>query len=127
MRSCGRAPIPMEPIPTAPPRCTRPPSAGPREIVALLLEAGASPDVESRDETDGTPLCAAAAWGHADVVRHLLAQGAGPGLREDDGEGRSPLEWAGNGHHTRTAELLLAAGTQGPDGTARAVTTPAGW
>ncbi|MFC5852472.1 ankyrin repeat domain-containing protein [Streptomyces chlorus] len=99
---------------------------GATEIVACLLDAGASPDVESRDETDGTPLCAAAAWGHADVVRQLLAHGADPGLREDDGEGRSPLEWARNGHHTKTAELLLAAGAQSPDETTRAAATPAG-
>ncbi|MFC5955685.1 ankyrin repeat domain-containing protein [Streptomyces pratens] len=96
------------------------------EIVACLLDAGALPDVESRDLTDGTPLCAAAAWGHADVVRHLLAHGADPDLREDDGEGRSPLEWARNGHHARTAELLLAAGAQSPDKTTRAATTPPG-
>ncbi|MGY0066870.1 ankyrin repeat domain-containing protein [Streptomyces sp. QTS137] len=98
---------------------------GATEIVACLLDAGALPNAESRDETDGTPLCAAAAWGHADVVRHLLAHGADPGLREDDGEGRSPLEWARNGHHTETAALLLAAGALSPDGTTRAA-TPAG-
>ncbi|MFD3735685.1 ankyrin repeat domain-containing protein [Streptomyces sp. NPDC058632] len=98
---------------------------GAAEIVICLLDAGASPDLESRDETDGTPLCAAAAWGHADVVRHLLTHGADPDLREDDGEGRSPLEWARNGHHTETAALLLAAGARDPDGTTRAA-TPAG-
>ncbi|MFC1232837.1 MULTISPECIES: ankyrin repeat domain-containing protein [Streptomyces] len=99
---------------------------GSAEIVARLLEAGASPDVESRGETDGTALCAAAAWGHADVVRRLLAHGADPDLREDDGEGRSPLEWARNGRHTRTAGLLLAAGARSPDTATRAATTPAG-
>ncbi|MCX2922450.1 ankyrin repeat domain-containing protein [Streptomyces sp. NEAU-W12] len=98
---------------------------GATEIVTCLLDAGACPDAESRDETEGTPLCAAAAWGHADVVRLLLAHGADPGLREDDGEGRSPLEWAGSGHHTETVALLLAAGARSPDGTTRAA-TPAG-
>jgi ankyrin repeat protein len=83
---------------------------GAAEAVARLLEAGASPNRESRGETDGTPLCAAAAWGHVDVVRLLLAHGADPLLREDDGEGLSPLEWAERGGHAETAAVIRAAG-----------------
>jgi ankyrin repeat protein len=38
---------------------------GEAEIVRLLLAAGASPDTESNGlGSEGTPLCAAACWGH---------------------------------------------------------------
>ncbi|MGW4467874.1 ankyrin repeat domain-containing protein [Micromonospora sp. NPDC004704] len=79
-------------------------------VVRLLLAAGADPDGESGRGDQGTPLCAAAAWGHTDVVRELLAHGADADLREDRGSGDSPLEWALRGSHTGTAELLRAAG-----------------
>jgi ankyrin repeat protein len=36
---------------------------GEAEIVRCLLEHGADPNAESFGETEGTPLCAAAAWG----------------------------------------------------------------
>ncbi|MFE2046836.1 ankyrin repeat domain-containing protein, partial [Streptomyces sp. NPDC059477] len=57
----------------------------------------------------GTPLCAAACWGHTDVVRELLAHGADPGLREERGSGRTPLEWALAGPYPETVALLSAA------------------
>lgn len=80
-------------------------------IVGLLLSAGASPEVESRGiGAEGTPLCAAACWGHIETVRELLAFGADPNAREDRGTGWSPLEWANNGPHPETAALLVAAG-----------------
>ncbi|MEV4122469.1 ankyrin repeat domain-containing protein [Micromonospora sp. NPDC049645] len=69
----------------------------------------ASPDTESGHGQEGTPLCAAAAWGHTDVVRELLAHNADPNLREDRGIGYSPLDWALRGDHSQTADLLLAA------------------
>ncbi|MFJ3176697.1 ankyrin repeat domain-containing protein, partial [Streptomyces roseus] len=87
---------------------------GRTEIVRLLLEAGASPDAESRGiGADGTPLCAAACWGYVDTVRELLAHGADPDLREEDGAGRSPLDWANNGAHPETAALLTSSGAVG--------------
>ncbi|MEW9521400.1 ankyrin repeat domain-containing protein [Streptomyces tubercidicus] len=89
---------------------------GQSEIVRLLLEAGATPDTESRGEpgSAGLPLCAAACWDHAETVRALLAHGADPNLREDDGTSFTPLMWAAaNGHH-RTARLLLE-GRADPD------------
>ncbi|MEU6061729.1 ankyrin repeat domain-containing protein [Streptomyces sp. NPDC047097] len=83
---------------------------GDAEISGLLLRAGASPDRESGGPgSEGTPLCAAACWGHTEAVRALLAYGADPALREDGGQGRTPLEWAEAGPHPETAKLLLAA------------------
>lgn len=84
---------------------------GETEIARLLMEAGAAPDRESRGVgSEGTPLCAAACWGHAETVRELLAHGADPNLREDHGTGWSPLDWATHGPHPETAAVLVAAG-----------------
>ncbi|GAA2306810.1 ankyrin repeat domain-containing protein [Streptomyces caniferus] len=85
--------------------------SGHTDIVRLLLQAGAAPDVESRGEpgSAGLPLCAAASWDHCEVVRELLAHGADPDRREDDGTSYSPLMWAATGGHHRTARLLLDA------------------
>ena len=85
--------------------------SGAADIVRLLLEAGASPDAESRGEpgSEGLPLCAAACWGHTDAVRELLAHGADPNRREDDGTGYTALLWAAGGGRHETAGLLLGA------------------
>ncbi|MFF1649254.1 ankyrin repeat domain-containing protein [Streptomyces sp. NPDC058240] len=65
---------------------------GEAEIVRLLLVSGASPDTESGGPgSEGTPLCAAACWGHIAAARELLAHGADPNLHEDHGTGRSPV------------------------------------
>lgn len=86
---------------------------GEAEVARLLLRAGAAPDRESGGEgSDGTPLCAAACWGHTGTVRELLAHGADPNLREDGGTGWSPLDWAHHGPHPETAELLVTAGAK---------------
>lgn len=79
-------------------------------VVRLLLEAGADPNVESTDDGEGTPLCAAACWGYDEVVRELLAHGADPGQREDGGRGYSPLLWASKNGHREAVRLLLEAG-----------------
>ncbi|MEV6564355.1 ankyrin repeat domain-containing protein [Streptomyces kronopolitis] len=84
---------------------------GEAEITRLLLVAGASADTESRGiGSEGTPLCAAACWGHTTTVRELLAHGADPNLREDHDTGRSPLDWAIEGLHQEATALLTAAG-----------------
>ncbi|MGW3291622.1 ankyrin repeat domain-containing protein [Streptomyces sp. NPDC001002] len=86
---------------------------GEAEVARLLMEAGASPDAESSGPgSEGTPLSAAACWGHTATVRELLTYGADPTLREDHGAGRSPLDWADNGPHPDTAEILRAAGAR---------------
>lgn len=85
--------------------------SGRTEIVRLLLEAGATPDTESRGQpgSAGLPLCAAASWDHDGVVRELLAHGTDPDRREDDGTAHTPLLWAAGGGHHGTAVLLLTA------------------
>ncbi|WP_063788500.1 ankyrin repeat domain-containing protein [Streptomyces chattanoogensis] len=85
--------------------------SGAADILRLLLDAGASPDAESRGEpgSQGLPLCAAACWGHSAAVRELLSYGADPDLREDDGTGWTALLWAANGGHHETVRLLLDA------------------
>ncbi|MFE3149479.1 ankyrin repeat domain-containing protein [Streptomyces sp. NPDC059218] len=86
---------------------------GEADIARVLMEAGASPDTESSGPgSEGTPLCAAACWGHTETVRQLLAHGADPKLREDHGTGLSPLDWADNGPHPDTAEILRTAGAR---------------
>nr|WP_202454855.1 ankyrin repeat domain-containing protein [Streptomyces sp. SID8367] len=84
---------------------------GEAEIARLLMEVGASPDAESAGPgSEGTPLCAAACWGHTETVRQLLVHGAD--LREDHGTGRTPLEWAEGGSRPLAAEVLRAAGAR---------------
>lgn len=80
---------------------------GSAAVARTLLEAGAPPDAESAGlGAEGTPLCAAACWGHTETVRVLLAHGADPALREDRGTGWTPLQWAERGPHPETAALL---------------------
>ncbi|MEU5222053.1 hypothetical protein AB0G55_05230 [Streptomyces toyocaensis] len=46
---------------------------GASDVVRLLLAAGASPGTESGGPgPEGTPLCAAACWGHTETVIELL-------------------------------------------------------
>ncbi|MFE1774672.1 ankyrin repeat domain-containing protein [Streptomyces sp. NPDC059008] len=91
---------------------------GSAEIARLLLAAGAAPDTESAGlGSEGTPLCAAACWGHTATVRELLAHGADPNLREDHGTGRTPLDWANDASHAETAALLVAAGATAREAT----------
>jgi len=82
------------------------------EIADTLLAAGADPNVASAGEGEGTPLCAAAAWGYSRIVEVLLAHAADPDQREDDGEGDSPLMWGSRNGHEATVRLLLDAGAE---------------
>jgi len=87
--------------------------AGDAAIVELLLRSGADANLLSAGPGgEGTPLCAAACWGSADVVRSLLAHGADPNQPED--EWWTPLRWAAAHGHQQVARVLLDAGAD-PD------------
>lgn len=75
--------------------------------VEAVLEAGADPDEET---AEGTPLCAAACWGHTDAVRALLDAGADPNRAEEGGY--TPLLWATEFGHADTVHLLLERGAE---------------
>ena len=59
--------------------------AGAREVVHLLLVAGASVD-QTRQQTSATALHTAAAEGHLAIVRDLLSSGANADLPDADGK-----------------------------------------
>lgn len=81
---------------------------GEREIVRLLLEAGADPNLESGAEDEGMPLCAAASWGRTEIVRLLLQHGADPSA--PDRGPMTALAWAERNRYAEVVDLLLKAG-----------------
>lgn len=87
--------------------------AGHHEIVRLLLEHGADPDLPGGGEDEGLPLCAAACWDHAQTVQALLDGGADPDAREH--AGWTALLWAAANGHLESADVLLDAAAD-PDG-----------
>lgn len=114
-------------------------SKGDLEIVRLLLELGADPnvretvtppliaaaasgsrelvttlldagaEVDVRDEDGSTPLMIAAACGHVDIIRELLHRGANPKLK--DRFGNSALATAVDKKHVDITELLMPIST----------------
>jgi ankyrin repeat protein len=73
-----------------------------RDVVALLLEAGANPDL--RQSHGWTALHSAAQNGDADMIELLLVHGARRDVRNDDGV--TPAELARREGHARIAERL---------------------
>ena len=80
-------------------------SRGGAEIVKLLLEAGADPNVEQ--ERGFVPLHSAAANGNAAVVELLLKHGARADAKADDG--KTAADVAAEGGHTELAGRLRGA------------------
>ncbi len=76
--------------------------AAAKEIVKLLLDAGADPN--ARSATDGTPLHTAAFTGSVEIVRLLLAAGGDP--EAPDQKGVTPLDLARERRHSEAAALL---------------------
>lgn len=74
------------------------------EMVRLLLEAGAAPDLKSGGFT---PLGRAALLGHARIVRLLLRAGANPDLKSNDGN--TPLTAAAGQNRVEALRALLTA------------------
>ena len=81
---------------------------GHREIVDLLLAAGADPN--ARDDGPAVPLNFAILWQHVDIVERLLAAGADPNRIE--GRRTSPLDLAREVGNQPIIDMLLAAGAQ---------------
>lgn len=80
---------------------------GDKEITALFIEAGMSPDTYRKN--DGfTPLHAAAAYGRTSVVRHLLDKGADVNARDKDGQ--TALMKAVWNSHAKVVTALLQNG-----------------
>jgi hypothetical protein len=73
--------------------------------VDALLAQGADPNEET---SEGTPLCAAACWGHTRAVEALLRHGADPNQAEAGGY--TPLLWATEFGHADTVHVLLEHG-----------------
>ncbi|MEV7803452.1 ankyrin repeat domain-containing protein [Microbispora sp. NPDC088329] len=81
---------------------------GHHDIVRLLLEYGADPDLPSGGHEEGLPLCAAACWNHAETVQALLDGGADPDAAEEGGW--TALLWAAANGNLESADILLDAG-----------------
>jgi ankyrin repeat protein len=80
--------------------------AGHAEIVNLLLDSKADPNLAS--EGDGSPLIAAAAKGHLEIVRLLLDRGADID-RVVPGDENPLIQASGNGH-LDVVRLLVSRG-----------------
>ena len=79
---------------------------GHKEVVELLIAAGA--DVNAKDIDEWTPLHRAADAGHKEVAELLIAKGALVNAKDRVGE--TPLDFAINKNRTETADLLREHG-----------------
>jgi ankyrin repeat protein len=76
---------------------------GHRDVVELLLKAGADPNRKS--DAGRTPLAWAAQNGDEEMVKLLLRWGADPNVLSDTG--RTPLSWAAQNGHEGVVRALL--------------------
>ena len=79
---------------------------GGKEVMELLIEAGA--DVEVRSFLGHTPLQLAASFGDLEAVAVLV--GAGAKLEAKDEDGMTALLWALRGRHSKVALYLISVG-----------------
>jgi ankyrin repeat protein len=84
-------------------------SYGSGEIVSLLLEHGANPNVQN--VTDETPLYRAVSFGKVEVTRLLLESGADPNVHEWH-RGFTPLHEAAESNEPELIRLLVAHGAR---------------
>lgn len=73
-----------------------------KEIVRMLLAAGADPN--ARSASGGTPLHTAAFTGNTAILQMLLAAGADPTLADD--KGHTPLDIARDRGHSEVSALI---------------------
>lgn len=73
-----------------------------KEIVRMLLDAGADPNAQS--ESGGTPVHTAAFTGNVDVLKMLLAAGGDPTIA--DKKGKTALDIARQRDHSEAVRLL---------------------
>jgi ankyrin repeat protein len=77
---------------------------GDLDIMTLLLENGASPDVLSQQ---GSPLCIAAQKGHEDIISYLLENVGDIDVQLKNYQGETALHLAVRGGHLKSCRLLL--------------------
>jgi ankyrin repeat protein len=77
-------------------------------VARALLDAGAAPNVRSRNDFEVMPIHSAVAGRHGDVVAALLDAGADPNVRQR--HGWTPLQGAAEHGDVETVDRLLAAG-----------------
>ncbi len=78
------------------------------DVVDLLLERGADPNIASQNNLHVMPLHSAVAARHLDIARELLSEGADPNAHQQDGF--TPLHEAAQNGQAEMVELLLAYG-----------------
>ena len=87
---------------TATRRFTAPRAVRDVEILNLLLDKGADPNIKNR--LGGTPLMWAAVFGNEAAAVRLLERGANPALKDEDG--MTALDWARKNKHESVVRLL---------------------
>jgi hypothetical protein len=81
-------------------------SEGHSDMVTVLLEAGADPNLKNKDEN--TPLHVAAAEGREDVVKRLVQKGADVAALNK--QRWQPSHWAAAGGHSSVLKQLVLSG-----------------
>ena len=76
------------------------------ELARILLKHGA--DIETRDDSDWSPLERATTEGHAELTQVLLEHGANPNTQDE--EANTPLHWASNLGKPAVVQVLLKHG-----------------
>ena len=86
-------------------------SKGHNEVIRILLDAGADPNVGEKGLGKGwTPLHLAVQGGHEATAKLLLDAGANPD--EEDDYGSTPLHYAACYGHEKAVTVLLERGTE---------------
>ena len=63
-----------------------------KDVLKVLLDAGANPNIKQSGPRGGTPLRIALFWSSIEIVKMLLEAGADPTMEDEEGE--TPLTYA---------------------------------